>query len=186
MIKLSSEGYCIEAHKVGANTSALKFFIESYASSKGGWKGPLTWMATAFYPAINAMAYRRPLPPPLVVQRCFVTLTRYLRCAPEDIAWFAALVAPASHQPPMYVIPPFFQCIYVTFEQVRQQLVRPLPEHIIHPLRQHDSQRSMAGRFTPRLLRHLHSHGNTGNAVQVPVRLPLHRAHGQVAESETP
>ena len=64
MIKLSSEGYCIEAHKVGANTSALKFFIESYASSKGGWKGPLTWMATAFYPAINAMAYRRPLPPP--------------------------------------------------------------------------------------------------------------------------
>ena len=40
MIKLSSEGYCIEAHKVGANTSALKFFIESYASSKGGWKGP--------------------------------------------------------------------------------------------------------------------------------------------------
>jgi hypothetical protein len=84
MIKLSSEGYCIEAHRVGANTSALKSFIESYASSKGGWKGPLTWMAAAFYPAINAMAYR------------------YIRCAPEDIAWFAALVAPASHQPPLY------------------------------------------------------------------------------------
>jgi hypothetical protein len=52
-----------------------------YASSRGGWKGPLSWMATAFYPAINAMAYR------------------YLRCAPEDIQWFAALVAPASHKP---------------------------------------------------------------------------------------
>ena len=29
MIRLSSEGYCIEAHRVGANTSALKYFIES-------------------------------------------------------------------------------------------------------------------------------------------------------------
>ena len=75
MIKLSSESYCIEAHKVGANTSALKYFIETYASSRGGWKGPLTWMATAFYPAINAMAYVTPFPLCIFVTSCAGTAT---------------------------------------------------------------------------------------------------------------